>query len=739
MTVTRTMPHRMSAEWDGASRSSSVNGPTVAACLLCFTTMVPSVPRAGEIATETEQHSPMMELVREEQDLELFQLGELVPSHEQRLGPKSSVYEVTAQDILDMNARNVGEALRFVPGVIFGQGGPRNEAHVMIRGVGPRAGLTGDDSKYTVFIDGRPVSEPFLGTVDLFNLPVDNIAKIKLVKGPADAPYGPNTLGGVINIVTKRGTKESRTRATVSYQEDNTQDYWVEHGGEKSQWNYYLTGSVRKSNGFPLSGSFVTTPLENGGLREQSSFSKYNLSVNLGRDFNETDKIALLAGYYRSEFDIPVPTIGYKAFQNENGRFTDWQRYFVDLSGEKKVNDWLGFRGKVYFDKFDNELTFFSDRTFTTIRRDNFTQGNVISTFNNYALGANLQGTVTVTPDLLFKAGTISKQDVVNRQRDTASPYENYEIMMTDFFVEGQYAPFRQLMITAGFNYDTLYVLNSNFNRTDRKKPLHSYNPSASIIYLPFPDTRLQAAFGKKSNMPRMQNLFGQSAGNINVVPENNLSFEVGINQSLLNDRLDFGVTYFENHLDNIIELQDRPGGPIQVPQNAFAEFANSDKYTTRGLDVVLNARWTKEFSTLVSYTYLNSISERRGASLDRRFTNEPLDPSSPLLERPHHQVNVIAKYVKPMSFNGFVQASYISNSWDSKALFSDPFPQRFDHNDVVGVGGFLLVNTKIAYEVWKGVKPFLFIENLLDSDYQRIRGFPSAGRSFFFGVNTAF
>lgn len=709
-----------------------------AACLTISLPFNPVYPALAEAPLTAETKETLI-LIAEEQDLDVFRLGELVPSTEQALGPKSSVYEVSAQDILDMNARNVAEALRFIPGVVMGQGGPRNEAHVLIRGVGPRAGLAGDDSKYAIYIDGRPVSEPFLGTVDLANLPVDNVAKIKIVKGPADAPYGPNTMGGVINIVTKRGSKEPHTRATVSYQEDNTQDYWVEHGGEKNRWNYYIAGSVRRSNGFPLADSFTTTAVENGGLREQSSYSKYNLSVNLGRDFNETDKVALLAGYYRSEFDIPVPTIGYKAFQSENGRFTDWQRYFVDLSGEMKVNDRLSLRGKVYFDKFDNELTFFTDRSFTGIAKNNFTGGQSISTFDNYALGTNLQGTVTISPELLFKVGTISKQDVVNRQRDTGSPFENYETVTTDFFIEGQYSPLRQLTLTLGFNYDTLYVLNSAFGRTDRVKPIHSYNPSASLIYLPFSDTRLHAAFGKKSNMPRMQNLFGQSAGNSTLVPENNLSYEMGVTQSLWRDKLDLQVVYFENHLDNVIELQDRPGGPIQVPQNAFVEFANSDKYTARGVDVILNANWTKELSTVVSYTYLNTVSERRGASLDRRFTNEPLDQSSPMLERPHHQVNALARYVKPMSLNGFIQASYISNSWDSKALFSDPSPQRFDHNDVVGVGGFFLVNAKVAYEVWKGVKPFLFVENLLDENYARIRGFPSAGRSFFFGVNAAF
>lgn len=684
----------------------------------------------------SEKATELFEFIQEEQSVELFELGELVPSTEQPLGPLSSVYEVTAQDILNMNARNVGEALRFVPGVIFGQGGPRNEAHVLIRGVGPRAGLTGDDLRYSVFVDGRPVLEPFLGTVDLFNLPVDNIAKIKIVKGPADAPYGPNAMGGVINIVTKRGTAVPVTRANVSYQEDNTQDYWLEHGARKDQWNYYVTGSVRKSNGFPLSESFTTTALENGGLREQSAFTKYNLSMNVGRDFNKDDKIALLAGFYKSEFQIPVPTIGYKAFQNEFGRFTDWQRYFVDLSGEKRATDWLSFRGKVYFDKFDNELTFFTNNTFSQVGTDNFTGGALVSKFNNYTLGANLQATVDLLPAVKVKLGTFLRQDVVNRQRDSNSPFENYETVTTDFFAEAQYSPLKNLLIVGGINFDTHYIKNSFFARTDSREPINAVSPVGAVIYKPFFDTKLHAAVGKKSNMPRMQNLFGQIAGNTTLQPENNLTMEAGITQSFWQDRLELDVTYFRNQVDNLIELQDRPGGPIQVPQNAFVEFANSDKYTAHGVDVTLQARWSKEHSTIVSYTYLNTISQRRGASLDSRFTNEPLDPSSPLLERPHHQVNILSRYEQPMGFGGFIQASYIGNSKDSKALFSDPFPQRFDHNDVVRVGGFFLLNVKLSYEVWKGVRPFLFVENILDSDYQRIRGFPSPGRSFFFGVN---
>jgi len=75
-----------------------------------------AVPSSPDQALDT------LDLLREE-TLTIFEMGELVPSHRERFGPISRTYEVTAKDILDQNARNVGEALRFVPGVIYGRGG----------------------------------------------------------------------------------------------------------------------------------------------------------------------------------------------------------------------------------------------------------------------------------------------------------------------------------------------------------------------------------------------------------------------------------------------------------------------------------------------------------------------------------------------------------------------------------------------------------------------------------------
>ncbi len=554
----------------------------------CLSFALAGICQAGVSFTH-DQSFDTLELLREE-TLTAFEMGELVPSHRERFGPISRTYEVTAKDILAQNARNVGEALRFVPGVMYGRGGMDNAGSIIIRGIGHRQGLSSNDKTYSVFIDGRPVLEPFLGTVDLFNLPIDNVAKIKIIKGAASAPFGPNTMGGVINIITKQGTPTTTTEVTVSYEEHNSQDYQVSHGGQKNKLRYFVAGSIRKTNGFPLSDDFTSTPLQqDDDFRLQSDYEKYNVSLNLGYDFNKDDKIAFLAGYYQSEFGIPPPTPGYKVFQPEFGRFTDWQRYFFDLTGETRVSDSTLFKGKIYFDKFDNDLTFFDDTSYSSVATNRFTGAKEVSVFDNFLLGSNLQATVEPIDDTTVKAGTFIRWDHVKRQRDSLSPHEKYETLTLDFFTQVDYFLLENLMLSSGLNWDALFTLHSHFDRTDKSRMISAFSPNGSVIYKPWPETRLHTTIARRSNLPTMQNLYGFRAGNLDVEPEKVLSLEAGITQFFWNKRVEVEATFFYNHGDDIIELQDR-SSPIPVSQfvNSTVEFDNTDSFTTIGTEWLL-------------------------------------------------------------------------------------------------------------------------------------------------------
>jgi outer membrane cobalamin receptor len=582
----------------------------------------------------------------------------------------------------------VADALRFVPGLFLSVGGGKNPSNAVVRGLTARQTI--------VFIDGRPVYDPFFGDVDLNNLPIDNIEKIKVVKGPVEAAYGPNAVGSVINIVTKRGTGTPTTRLNASYETHNTQDYWLQHGGAKGGFNYFIAGSYRRSNGFPLSGDFTPTPAQSTDFREHAGYQKGNVSVNLGYDFSARDRIALLAGYYSAALDNPVNTTLQTGGRLGTGlnftEFPAWKRQYVDLYGTTMVWNKLELRGNAYYDRFSNDLAFYSNQSFS--------QNTSLSRDVNEVYGTNLQGTVDVTKAIRFKAGTFLKQDRHRREDLPPPSRQEQESFTTDFFVETEYAPAPNWLLTAGFSYDVLYP---GGNRS-----IQSFNPRGSVVYQPLADTRLHAAIGDKSRLPRLLNLFS-GIGNPQLQPERNFSVEAGIEQSFWSDRLTATATWFRNDLTDVI-------GFLRLPGN-LTQDQNLTSLLAQGIEAGVTASLTKRMTLSADYTYTNVDFDSRGQAPGSTF---------------YHQVNARLTYHAPFGLSGFIQAAYIDGAPFTNSDFSPPTRLPAHVN-------LLLVNAKVSYEIWRGIKPFLAIENMFDQNYERNPGFPESGRRMFVGVNATF
>jgi outer membrane cobalamin receptor len=115
---------------------------------------------------------------------------------------------ITREDIERRRAQTVEEVLRDVPGVnVQSSGGfPGVFTQVRIRGANP------DQS--VVLVDGARVNDLFLGGAFDFGLvPLDNVERIEVVRGGASALYGSDAIGGVINIITRKG--DGKPRLTV--------------------------------------------------------------------------------------------------------------------------------------------------------------------------------------------------------------------------------------------------------------------------------------------------------------------------------------------------------------------------------------------------------------------------------------------------------------------------------------------------------------------------------------------
>ncbi len=115
---------------------------------------------------------------------------------------------VTREDLDLKGARTLDEALKEFPGVdVVGDARYGQEVRLNTRGVTSGYGT----QRTLVLLDGRPLTDEYLGNVDLAQYPLGAMSRVELVRGPASSVYGSNALGGVVNLIPRRGGARPRT------------------------------------------------------------------------------------------------------------------------------------------------------------------------------------------------------------------------------------------------------------------------------------------------------------------------------------------------------------------------------------------------------------------------------------------------------------------------------------------------------------------------------------------------
>ncbi|MFO7871916.1 MAG: TonB-dependent receptor [Kiritimatiellia bacterium] len=127
-----------------------------------------------------------------------------------------------------------------------GGGFPGEEVRLNMRGLTPGYGT----KRVLVLIDGRRINEQYQGTAELSLLTADSIERVEIVRGPASAIYGSNAMGGVINIVTRRGKTRPGTEIMVSGGSHNTWHNRISSGYRKEALDCFITVSDVRTDGY---------------------------------------------------------------------------------------------------------------------------------------------------------------------------------------------------------------------------------------------------------------------------------------------------------------------------------------------------------------------------------------------------------------------------------------------------------------------------------------------------------
>jgi len=263
----------------------------------------------------------------ETQQTATYTLGEIVVSGE-REGVESigTVREITAEDITRRRVQTLDQALELLPGL---------DIRTATDGVA-RVDLRGFRSRHVqLLLNGIPFNSTYDGQFDPSIISVENIAKIKVSYSTHSVLYGQGGLGGVINVITKKGTEGLQGAVRLETGERNRNLGSFSVSGAKDKFDAFVSGSILDSDGYVLSDDFEATSDEDGGLRENSDRKNKNLFANVGYAPNDIWEIGLVANKVRGEFGKPPITIN-----DKTDPFASSPKY-------ERVDNYDGFSGQI--------------------------------------------------------------------------------------------------------------------------------------------------------------------------------------------------------------------------------------------------------------------------------------------------------------------------------------------------------------------------------------------------------
>ena len=197
-----------------------------------------------------------------------------------------SVSVITAEDIKHSSARNVGELLEDIPGVRINNDGGQGMKRVKIRGENAFRTL--------IMIDGQKVAEHKSMSGSPMLIDPSQIERIEVIKGPASVLYGSDAMGGVVNIITKKGGKkavEGEVSAGLNTSASG-KSASASIFGSYEGWNYRLSAGVEDNEN-------LETPV---GEMPNTYFSARTASAFLSYDINENFIVGGNLDYYDLEF-----------------------------------------------------------------------------------------------------------------------------------------------------------------------------------------------------------------------------------------------------------------------------------------------------------------------------------------------------------------------------------------------------------------------------------------------------
>lgn len=502
-----------------------------------------SMNAAGAAPAEAEMDSYMLD--------DTVVTAERVPS--KRMETPANIAVITAQEIADNHYNDVAEALDHVNGVTVTRQGSGEEDIVRLNG----------DDRVVVLVDGQRLNNDQgvgigrAGT-DLKMLPsVKNIARIEVIKGGASALYGSDAVGGVVNIITKKGIK-NETTLDLNTGSWGTHNYELTNQGTAGKVSWFLTGSLNKRSYFKYKADGETNRMPS------SDYGDNGLSLRMDVQLEANTSLGL--------------TVMHRAI-DRSAYYWSTNR-FVPSSPQNSL--------------FNNVAVTYR------FKEDTNTPG-VLRYFNNYKTTDFSGKFDTRLQGVDYQDGWQSRNHTVvagaeyheSKSSNAANHYKNERITTKSLYVQDTVKLTDKWNTVLGARMDNHSAYGTH------------WTPKIAVNYLADKKTQAYASWGRVFKAPQADDLYYYADwgtmgyfGNPNLKPETGHTESVGVNHNF-NDNTAVSVSYFRTELSNAINWASSDGSYW------YAENVNRER--KQGIELSFQQKLSPQWSYDLGYSWLDS------------------------------------------------------------------------------------------------------------------------------------
>ncbi|TLY25139.1 MAG: TonB-dependent receptor [Nitrospirae bacterium] len=619
-----------------------------------------------------------------------YELEEVIVSSTRLPSEKVSTYDlpnkitvITAEQIRNNGAKTIQEAIQYETGVIlYDSNGNPFQSTVDLRG------FNGQPFPSTVvFVDGVRVNEPDTNVVNFDLIPLESIERIEIIPGSSNI-YGKYALGGVINIITKRGGDRRQATAETMFGSFHRERYALNSSGPMGKFDYVTNFTRETENGYrDESDSRISRYFGKLGFRPADG-------TDLTASYTYTQDRLLAAG------TLPPTDLAINRQRNVTpGAFTENELNLVSLGGRQQLPLNFSLTVNAFYRHLaqENLTKFFGGGESDQLSKTE-TKGGTAQ-ISHESRGQHFANTFVV-------GGEIARTDLATR----SAPFLDRKSVDEDsnaLFAQNSFEIARTVILTAGVRNDfdrfTIHNdLNPNDPQTNGTPTFHRATSRAGIVYKLAPQASLYFNYAEGFRPPNRFELIAAPpfASSLDLRPVKTRGYEFGWKQAV-RDWGEGSVALFQTDVrDEIFFICTTCVFPDGKNQNI-------DKTRRRGIEASLRANVVEKWTISVNYTYTEAHFKSRFVEGIGKVVE--IGDSLPLV--PKHRLGTTIQFRPAPEWTLSLTGLYVSTQ-----VYLNDEPNAFPR-----LPGYFVLGGRIAYErPVPGGRANFFLQgnNILNKEY---------------------